>query len=256
MNDNPVISIQHLYKSFEENDVLTDFNMELKKGETLVVIGRSGIGKSVLIKCIVGLMKVDGGNIFVLGRDITSLKRKAMDELRKKIGFCFQGSALYDSMTVRENLELPLERNHGIKSGKEMNKLVTDALEDVGLLESIDQVPAALSGGMRKRLSIARTLVLKPEIMLYDEPTGGLDPITSTEINNLIVEVQKKYNTSSIIITHDISCAKTTSNRMIYLREGGNTLEGNFEMFMKQSEDATLKAFFDYFKIDSSHEIH
>jgi phospholipid/cholesterol/gamma-HCH transport system ATP-binding protein len=250
MNRAAVISIQHLYKSFGTNEVLKDFSLELEKGETLVVIGRSGIGKSVLIKCIVGLLKADRGNIFVLGKDMTVLKNKRLDEHRKKIGFCFQGSALYDSMSVRENLELPLERNLGMTDQNEMNNLVQGALEDVGLLESIDQVPASLSGGMRKRLSIARTLVLKPEIILYDEPTGGLDPITSTEINHLIVSMQKKYNISSIIITHDISCAKTTSNRMIYLKEGGQTVEGNFETFRNQKKDATLKAFFDYFKID------
>ncbi len=251
MSNDLVIHVEQLCKSFDEKDVLRDFSMHLKRGENLVVIGRSGIGKSVLIKCIVGLINADAGSINVLGKDIATLKKNQLDELRRKIGFCFQGSALYDSLSVRENLELPLERNRNISERKQVDEMVEIALADVGLSDAIDQVPAALSGGMRKRLSIARTLVLKPEIMLYDEPTGGLDPVTSTEINHLIVRMQKKYNISSVIITHDISCARITSDRMIYLKEGGIGMEGDFDTFSKQTEDATLKAFFDYFKIDA-----
>ncbi|MHB8339023.1 MAG: ABC transporter ATP-binding protein, partial [Ignavibacteriaceae bacterium] len=209
-----VVEMEHLKKSFGNNHVLRDVNLVVNKGENLVVLGKSGTGKSVLIKCIVGLVDLDAGKLVILGQNISDLKDKGLIDVRKKIGFLFQSSALYDSMTVRENLEFPLIRQLRSMPKEEINSLVEEALQNVGLSEAIDMIPSELSGGMRKRLGLARTLILKPEIMLYDEPTTGLDPITSKEISNLILDIQKKYNTSSIIITHDIECAKFTANRI------------------------------------------
>ncbi|HKZ36202.1 MAG TPA: ATP-binding cassette domain-containing protein, partial [Chryseolinea sp.] len=206
-----VVEIRHLKKSFGDLKVLTDFNLDLFGRENLVILGRSGSGKSVLIKCMVGLLKADAGEINVLGYDVPTLKGNDLNELRKQVGFSFQGSALYDSMTVRENLEFPLKRNLGIYDRGKLDSLVIEALKDVGLEKAVDKSPAELSGGMKKRVGIARTLILKPKIMLYDEPTAGLDPVTSVEINDLIMEVRDKYNTASIIITHDISCARHTA---------------------------------------------
>ncbi|MFZ6009469.1 MAG: ABC transporter ATP-binding protein [Bacteroidota bacterium] len=240
-----VASVRHLKKTFGDNEVLRDVSLELHESENLVILGRSGTGKSVLIKCMVGLMKPDSGKINILGKEVLSLNASELNKLRLQIGFSFQGSALYDSMTVRQNLEFPLKRNLGIYNRKELNDLVTGALEDVGLANTIDQMPAELSGGMKKRLGIARTLILKPKIMLYDEPTAGLDPITSTEINDLIMEVREKYNTSSIIITHDISSARDTSDRIIALADGRFKLEGTFHE-LKDSGDPDLEPFFRY----------
>jgi phospholipid/cholesterol/gamma-HCH transport system ATP-binding protein len=243
-NDIAVVGMEHLNKSFANNHVLRDINLVMKKGENLVILGKSGTGKSVLIKCIVGLMDADGGKLFILGQNISELKDNELIEIRKKIGFLFQSGALYDSMTVRENLEFPLRRQlHSIPKG-EMNTLVKEALLNVGLAETIDLWPSELSGGMRKRLGLARTLILKPEIMLYDEPTTGLDPITSKEISHLILEVQKKYNTSSIIITHDIACAKLIANRIIVLKDGICTAEGSYND-LKDSADAWTRSFFE-----------
>ena len=207
------VEIKHLRKSFGKKKVLKDINLKLTKGENLVVLGKSGSGKSVLIKCIIGLITPDDGELVVLGKNIGELANKDLNELRKKIGFLFQSAALYDSMTVRENLEFPLRKLRLVRDGK-LDELVKEALENVGLAEAIDKMPSELSGGMRKRIGLARTLILKPEIMLYDEPTTGLDPITSREISQLIMEVQKKYNTASIIITHDIACAKIIADRI------------------------------------------
>jgi phospholipid/cholesterol/gamma-HCH transport system ATP-binding protein len=240
-----VVEIRHLKKSFGEIKVLRDLNLDLYNRENLVILGRSGTGKSVLIKCMVGLLKPDAGEINVLGYDVPSLNREELNELRQQVGFSFQGSALYDSMTVRENLEFPLKRYRGIYNKSELDTLVMNALRDVGLEKAVDQSPAELSGGMKKRVGIARTLILKPKIMLYDEPTAGLDPVTSGEINDLILEVRDKYNTASIIITHDISCARDTSDRIIALFGGYNKIEGTFDE-LKQSEDAELKEFFKY----------
>lgn len=240
-----VASVRNLHKSFGEKVVLQDVNLDLKESENLVILGRSGTGKSVLIKCMVGLMKPDSGTINVLGADVLSLNEQQLNELRKHIGFSFQGSALYDSMSVRENLEFPLKRNLKIHNRKELDELVMDALEDVGLSHAVNLMPSELSGGMKKRIGIARTLILKPKIMLYDEPTAGLDPITSTEINDLIMTVREKYHTSSIIITHDISSAKHTSDRIIVLSQGRNRLEGTFEDLMR-SDDPEIKPFFEY----------
>jgi phospholipid/cholesterol/gamma-HCH transport system ATP-binding protein len=240
-----VASIRDLKKSFGDREVLKGVNLDLYKTENLVILGRSGTGKSVLIKCMVGLMKPDSGTINVLGKDVFSLSPKELNNLRLQIGFSFQGSALYDSMTVRENLEFPLIRNLGITKKSELTEMATAALEDVGLVHTINQMPSELSGGMRKRVGIARTLILKPKIMLYDEPTSGLDPITSMEINDLILSMREKYKMSSIIITHDISSAKHTSDRIVALIDGYNKLEGTFDE-LKKTDDPELEPFFNY----------
>lgn len=237
-----ITEIEHLKKSFGNNNVLKDINLKIVKGENLVVFGKSGSGKSVLIKCLVGLIEPDEGKVIVLGKDISELKDEELNILRKKVGFLFQSAALYDSMTVRENLEFPL-RDLKSKPKEEIDALVIEALKNVGLEDAIDKMPSELSGGMRKRVGLARTLILKPEIILYDEPTTGLDPITSKEISNLILEVQKKYNTASIIITHDVECARITANRIIILRDGMSLAEGTFDE-LSESKDESVRAFF------------
>ena len=239
-----IIEIKDLYKSFGDNKVLDGFHMELYKGENLVVMGKSGSGKSVMIKCLVGLMQPDSGYISVLGKEIKKLDRETLDILRSDIGFLFQGSALYDSMTVRENLEFPMRR-HKEKFGviKDTTSLVTDALESVGLAQTIDLMPQELSGGMQRRIALARTLILKPKIILYDEPTTGLDPITSKEIIELMRNIQIKYGTSSLIITHDVDCARVISDRMILLVDGINYIEGTYTDLI-QSTDPKVEAFF------------
>lgn len=241
---NPVIEINDLRKSYGENHVLDGFNMKLFEGENLVVMGKSGCGKSVMIKCLIGLEEPDGGTIMVMGKNINDLKHEDLDELRTEIGFLFQGSALYDSMSVRENLEFPLRR-HTKKFGflEDTTPLVVEALENVGLANAIDLMPNELSGGMKRRIALARTLILQPKIILYDEPTTGLDPITSKEIILLMMSIQKKYNTSSIIITHDVDCARVISNRMILLVDGINYKEGTFEE-LSVSSDEKVRAFF------------
>lgn len=244
-DDKCVAKIRHLQKSFNDKEVLKDVNLDLYEGENLVVLGRSGTGKSVTIKCMVGLIRADAGEINVLGYDVPSLDVAKLNELRKQVGFSFQGSALYDSMTVRENLEFPLKRNLGISDQRELDERIMNALEDVGLTHAVDQLPAELSGGMKKRIGIARTLILKPKIMLYDEPTSGLDPITSQEINDLIVGVRDKYNTSSIIITHDIASARETGDRIVVLIDGVSALEGTFDE-LRHAKNPELDAFFAY----------
>jgi phospholipid/cholesterol/gamma-HCH transport system ATP-binding protein len=238
-----VVDIRQLKKSFGNNHVLKEITLTLKKGENLVVLGKSGTGKSVLIKCLVGLIDADEGVVNVLGNNIPELKQKELNELRKKIGFLFQSGALYDSMTVRENLEFPVRRQLNSKSKGDIQKLVVEALENVGLADAIDKMPAELSGGMRKRISLARTLILKPEIMLYDEPTTGLDTITSKEISTLILTIQKKIKTSSIIITHDMECARIVADRVIILNDGKVIGEGTFEE-LKNSPNEEVNAFF------------
>lgn len=240
----PVIQIRHLNKAFGDNQVLKDFNFDLNRGENIVVLGKSGSGKSVLIKCMIGLMKPDSGTINVLGKDIPNLNHDELDKIRVKVGFLFQSNALYDSMTVRENLEFPLRR-HWIDISKEQtNQLVMEVLNNVGLAGTVDMMPAELSGGMRKRIALARTLILKPEIILYDEPTTGLDPITGKEISNLILEVQKKYNTSSVIISHDINCVKIVANRIVMLIDGTCYGTGSYDE-MEKSTDKKIKQFFE-----------
>jgi phospholipid/cholesterol/gamma-HCH transport system ATP-binding protein len=240
-----VISIRGLYKSFGENHVLRGINLDLYKGENVVVLGRSGTGKSVLIKIIAGLLKPDSGHVNVLGKEVERLNGKELQELRLKIGFSFQSGALYDSMTVRENLAFPLVQNSKKITGKQVTEAVEKVLDAVGLSQSIDQLPSELSGGQRKRIGIARTLILQPEIMLYDEPTAGLDPITSTEINDLINEVQERFHTSSIIITHDLACAKTTGDRIAMMLEGKFVRQGSFDDIF-ETEDERIRSFYEY----------
>ncbi len=239
-----VIEIKDLRKSYGDNHVLNGFNMRLVEGENLVIMGKSGSGKSVMIKCLIGLEEYDRGTIMVMGKDISKLEHEELDELRTEVGFLFQGSALYDSMTVRENLEFPLRR-HTKKFGKikDTTPMVMEALENVGLAHTINLMPEELSGGMKRRVALARTLILQPSIILYDEPTTGLDPITAKEILLLMISIQKKYNTSSIIITHDVDCARAISNRMILLVDGINYAEDTFEELIA-SNDPKIQAFF------------
>ena len=238
-----VIEISSLKKSFGTQEVLKDISLQLYKGENLVVLGKSGTGKSVLIKCIVGLLLADSGSINVFGKNVIGADSKRLNELRQQIGFLFQSGALYDSMTVKENLEFPLRRIRKGMTEKERDDKINEVLENVGLLDALHKMPSQLSGGMRKRISLARTIAVDPRIMLYDEPTTGLDPITSEEISSLIMDVQKKYKTSSIIITHDIKCARHTADRMMILQDGSVYKEGSLEDFEK-SEDEMIKSFF------------
>ena len=240
----PIIDIRNLKKSYGDNHVLAGFNMQLYEGENLVIMGKSGSGKSVMIKCLVGLEEPDSGTIEVMGKVINELEQDELDELRTEIGFLFQGSALYDSMSVRENLEFPLRR-HTKKFGiiEDTTPMIMEALENVGLAHTLDLMPSELSGGMKRRIALARTLILQPKIILYDEPTTGLDPITSKEIILLMMSIQKKYNTSSIIITHDVDCARVISNRMILLVDSINYAEGTFEE-LSASNDPKIQAFF------------
>jgi len=238
-----VIEINNLKKSFGSQQVLKDVSLNLVNGENLVVLGKSGSGKSVLIKCIVRLLNPDAGTIQVLDEDISTLNNDRLGELRQKIGFLFQSGALYDSMTVKENLEFPLRRIKKNLSEKEISEKVMEVLENVGLADALNKMPSQLSGGMRKRISLARTIVVDPMIMLYDEPTTGLDPVTSDEISGLINDVQKRYKTSSIIITHDIECTRNTANRIIMLKDGEVYQEGKLEAFEKSS-DPLIKSFF------------
>jgi phospholipid/cholesterol/gamma-HCH transport system ATP-binding protein len=243
--DNVVISIRDLEKSFGHNHVLQGIDLDIYQGENLAVLGRSGTGKSVLIKILAGLMKPDKGTAIVLGKDVAQLNYKELDNLRLKIGFSFQNSALYDSMTVEENLQFPLVRHFKHLTGEQAEKAVKDALKAVGLSHTIHQLPSELSGGQRKRIGIARTLILQPEIMLYDEPTAGLDPITSMEINSLINDVQQQYHTTSVIITHDLTCAKATGDRVAVLLDGRFVNVGRFATVFA-SEDERIKSFYDY----------
>lgn len=240
-----VIAIRDLHKSFGINQVLRGIDLDVYQGENVVVLGRSGTGKSVLIKIIAGLLKPDKGSVNVLGNEVATINYRQLEQLRLRIGFSFQSSALYDSMTVRENLEFPLLRNSKHLSGEQVTQAVEKALEAVGLSQTINQWPAELSGGQRKRIGIARTLIMQPTIMLYDEPTAGLDPTTSMEINDLINQVQLRYNTSSIIITHDLTCAKVTGDRLAVLLDGRFVQEGSFEEVFS-SGDERLKSFYDY----------
>ena len=238
-----VIAFKNVHKSFGNNAVLKGINLTVKKGENLVILGRSGSGKSVAIKCMVGLTKIDAGEINVLGTDVAKLNEKDLNKIRMKIGFLFQNGALYDSMTVRENLAFTLKHNNKTLSNDEVNDAILESLKNVGLEEAIDKMPAELSGGMKKRVGLARALIIRPEIILYDEPTSGLDTITSKEINELIVEIQKKFKTSSIIITHDLACAKMTSNRIMIIKDGVIYAEGSYKE-LKKSTDKWLHSYF------------
>lgn len=238
-----IIDINHLQISFGTQEVLKDVSLQLFNGENLVVLGKSGSGKSVLIKCIVALLNSDSGTIHVLGEDLSKLKNRGLSELRQKIGFLFQSGALYDSMTVKQNMEFVLQRIKRNLTQKERDEKIMDVLENVGLADALNKMPSQLSGGMRKRISLARTIVVDPLIMLYDEPTTGLDPVTSDEISSLINKVQEKYKTSSIIITHDIECVRVTANRILMLQDGEIYMEGSLKEY-ESSKDPLIKAFF------------
>lgn len=243
-SDPPVIRVKGLHKSFGvSNVVLKGIDLVVRRGENLVVLGKSGSGKSITIKCLVGLIAADSGEIVVFGEDITRLNNKQLNAVRLRVGFLFQNAALYDSMTVRQNLEFPLKRHSKKLSAKEIGDNVMEALESVGLAEAVDKMPSELSGGMRKRIGLARTLILKPEIILYDEPTTGLDTITSREISELILAIQKKNKTSSMIITHDMACAKLAGDRIIILKDGMIHAEGSYAE-LEKSNDAWIRSFF------------
>lgn len=250
-NRERVVVVRDLYKSFGDLDVLKGVDLDLYREENLVVLGRSGTGKSVLIKIMVGLLRQDSGMMEVLGQEVSKLPTKQLNELRLKIGFSFQNSALYDSMTVRENMEFPLVRNIKNLTKKEITYRIEELLDAVGLPQTINQMPSELSGGQKKRIGVARTLILNPEIMLYDEPTAGLDPITCVDINNLINEVRERYKTTSIVITHDLTCAKMTGDRMAVLLDGQFKSIGTFEEVFPQAEDERVKSFYDYNFINS-----
>jgi phospholipid/cholesterol/gamma-HCH transport system ATP-binding protein len=239
------IRIRGLHKSFGSNHVLRGIDLDVFPAENLVVLGKSGTGKSVLIKLLVGLLTPDEGEIVVLGEHVHQLRSRALDKLRVRVGFSFQHAALYDSMTVRENLEFPLRINHPELGTAEVRERVSEVLEAVGLMDALEQMPAELSGGQRKRIGIARTLILRPEIMLYDEPTAGLDPTTAGEINDLMKHVQQTYHTTSIIITHDLTCARDTGDRVAMLFEGVVLRVGEFERVF-DTEDPRIRSFYDY----------
>jgi phospholipid/cholesterol/gamma-HCH transport system ATP-binding protein len=239
-----VIRIEGLYKAFGSNQVLADFNLQLNRAENVVVLGKSGSGKSVLIKCIIGLLRPDKGRIEVFGKNIPDLRHSELDEIRMKVGFLFQSNALYDSMTVKENLEFPLRRHSIRLEQKEADDLVLQALADVGLEHTVGLMPAELSGGMRKRIALARTLILKPDIILYDEPTTGLDPITGKEIIELMVDIQQKYKSSSLIISHDMNCVRMAADRVLMLIDGKCYAQGRFEE-LKRLTDPKVKEFFE-----------
>lgn len=243
MKTQPIIAIKNLYKSFGKNKILNGINLTVNKGEDLVILGRSGSGKSVTIKCLVGLVKVDKGEIKIFGTEITNLKDNELNDIRIKIGFMFQNGALYDSMSIRQNLTFTLKHHTRNLSESAIENQIIEALESVGLKEAIDKMPSELSGGMKKRIALARAIIIKPEIIFYDEPTSGLDTITSREISELILSVQKKYKTSSIIITHDMACAKMTGNRILILKDGAINAEGTYAE-LEKSDDEWVRSFF------------
>ena len=243
METQAIISIKNLHKSFGENKILKGINLSVNKGESLVILGRSGSGKSVTIKCLVGLVKADKGNIKIFGTEVTSLNNNELNAIRVRIGFMFQNGALYDSMSVRQNLRFTLKHHTQNLSESVIESQIIEALENVGLKESIDKMPAELSGGMKKRIALARAIIIKPEIILYDEPTSGLDTITAREISELIVSVQEKYKTTSIIITHDMACAKMTANRILILKDGVINAEGSYEE-LEKNKDEWVRSFF------------
>ncbi len=243
METQPIIAISNLYKSFGKNKILKGINLTVKKGEDLVILGRSGSGKSVTIKCLVGLVGADKGKIKIFGTEITTLRNKELNDIRVRIGFMFQNGALYDSMSVRQNLAFTLKHHTQNLSESAIESQIIEALDNVGLKESIDKMPSELSGGMKKRIALARTIIIKPEIILYDEPTSGLDTITSREISELILSIQKKYKTTSIIITHDMACAKLTGNRIMILKDGVINAEGTYAA-LEKSKDEWVRSFF------------
>lgn len=242
-SDAPAVEMKGVRKAFNNRVILKDLNLTIHNGENLVVLGKSGTGKSVLIKCIVGLITPDAGEVLVFGKNISDLKNKELNEVRLKIGFLFQNAALYDSMTVGENLRFPLKHHFKHLTEKEIKARIYDELDSVGLTESFDKMPSELSGGMTKRIGLARTLILKPDIMLYDEPTTGLDTATAREISELIVSKQKTHKTSSIIITHDMACAKITADRIVILKDGVIETEGTYDE-LAASDNEWVRMFF------------
>jgi len=242
--DEPALVVDRVRKVFGDRLILDDFSLIVRKDENVVVLGKSGAGKSVLIKCIIGLLTPDSGEIKVLGENVVGLKHIELDRIRTKIGFLFQGNAIYDSMSIRENLEFPLRRHWFDLSQEKIDSMVTEALENVNLLHTIDMMPSELSGGMLKRVALARTMILKPEIILYDEPTTGLDPVTAREIDTLIVSLHRKYGTAAIIISHDMNCVKNTSDRVVLLLDGKCYAAGTYEEF-ENSADEKIRQFFE-----------
>ncbi|MFA7287964.1 MAG: ABC transporter ATP-binding protein [Melioribacteraceae bacterium] len=242
MANSRIVEISNLSKSFGSLKVLDNISINIERGENLVVFGRSGTGKSVLLKCTVGLLKPDNGSILINDKDISTISIKELNSVRKNIGFLFQGAALYDSMSVRENLQFPLKR-HFDMTQKELDEKTISTLELVSLADSVDKMPSELSGGMRKRIGLARSIITDPQLMLYDEPTTGLDPISSKEISELIINLQKKLNMTSIVVTHDLICAKIIADRVIFLRDGHIAHEGKIDE-LTQSSDPFLKNFF------------
>lgn len=242
-NNNSVIEVHNLKKGFGSAEVIKGVSFKLHKKENIAILGKSGTGKSVLIKSIIGLHEPDDGELIILGQNIGQTPENGMDGLRRKIGYLFQGGALYDSMTVRENLEFPLKRQSKKMSQAELNQAVEDSLNDVGLIQAVDKLPSELSGGMQKRIALARTLIMKPQIVLYDEPTTGLDPVTSKEISQLILEMQQKFEISSITITHDISCVKITADRIFIIKDGVFGIEGTYDE-LKNSDEEWVREFF------------
>ena len=243
MEKEKVIVVKHLYKSFLDKVILNGIDLKLHRGENLGIMGKSGIGKSVLAKCIVRLIEPDSGEITVLGKDVLACNDAELDDIRKKVGYLFQGGALYDSMSVRENLLFPIRRTQFIDKKHDSQELVERSLASVGLLDVIDKMPSELSGGMRKRVALARTLILRPEIILYDEPTTGLDAVTSGEISELIIKIREEYNTASIIITHDVKCAKIATDRISIMKDGVFMAEGTYNELIHSDE----KEIRDYF---------
>lgn len=238
-----IIEIKHLNKSFNSIHILEDINLNVKRGETIAVLGKSGTGKSVILQCIIGLLKPEKGEVIAFGNEIFSMSEKGFNEFRKKTGFLFQSGALYDSMSVRENLEFPLKRHYKL-SKNELEIRVKKSLEEVGLLEAIDKMPSELSGGMRKRIGLARSLILQPDIILYDEPTTGLDPATSREISKLIRNIQKERNITSIVVTHDMECVEITADRVVVLKDGKFIIDATYDE-VRKSNDEFIKSFFE-----------
>jgi phospholipid/cholesterol/gamma-HCH transport system ATP-binding protein len=237
-----MIEIKNLSKSFEDHLVLDNISLNIPEGENTVIFGKSGSGKSVLLKCIVGLLVPDSGQIIIEGKNILNYSTKELNQLRKQIGFLFQGAALYDSMSVRENLEFPLIRNFNFSPG-EIDEKIHNVLGKVSLEEAIDKMPAELSGGMKKRIGLARTIITEPKLILYDEPTTGLDPITSKEISHLIIELEENLDVTSIVVTHDLICAQIVADRAIVLKDAKIFFEGNIKQLVS-SNDEFLREFF------------
>jgi phospholipid/cholesterol/gamma-HCH transport system ATP-binding protein len=242
----PVLTIRNIHKSFDTHQILDGINLTVVRGETLTVLGRSGTGKSVLLKLIIGLESMDSGSICIQGHEIAGLGLTEMNRLRVKMGFLFQQAALYDSLTVEQNVAFPLER-HTRMSAFERSVRVLELLSSVGMEQDLKKMPSDISGGMKKRVGLARALALQPDIILLDEPTAGLDPITSSEIDNLVLKLQKDHNLTSIVVTHDLQSAKTIADRVALLDKGKVVMEGTFKELAESTDDFVRE----FFKRDS-----